>query len=180
VKRGINGRPLIKSTFKTTGFLNGYFQGGLVDYIGLRPGENYNTKTKIQEVKQQTKVYNDKVKKLAKDAVEQKYTTAELNKKIDELFREEPLKAERTKDIFKNKAKELMIRKQIKDEFYIDLMRESNDEVQAIMVYDKFGDLSNLSDEKFKEVAKNMGIINFNPGKEFWAEYYKLKNSDKK
>lgn len=180
IKRGVSGRPLVKSTFKTNGFWNGYFQGGLVDYSKLRPGENYKTKEKIQQIRQETQIYNEKVKQLAKDYINKKYSEKVLNEKINEIFSEEPLKIEKTKNIFKNKAKDEVLKKQVKDQFYIDLKRESNDEIKAIMMYDKFGDLNTLSGNKNAELTKNMNIINFNPSNEFWVEYYKLIESDKK
>jgi len=170
IKRGIYGRPLIKSNFKTNGFWNGYFQGGLVDYVGLRPGENYKTKEKIQQVRQETKEYNEKVKQLAKDYVDKKYSEKELMSKIQEVFAEEPLKIKKTEQIFKNKAKDEQIKKLVKDQFYLDLKRESDDEIQAIMFFDKFGDIRNLSDDKIKDLDKNIRIINFEPSKEFWVE----------
>lgn len=180
IKRGVNGRPLVKSTFKTNGFWNGWFQGGFSDYIGLRPGENYKIKEKIQQIRQDTKVYNEQVKQLAKEAVEEKYSEKVLNEKIYELFSKEPLKFEKTKNIFKNKAKEELIRKKIEDPFYIDFNRESNDEIQAVMFFDKFGDLNNLSDNKRLELSRNMDIIGFKGSDEFWINYWNLVNSEKK
>lgn len=180
IKRGMNGRPLVKSTFETNGFWNGYFQGGLSDYLGLRPGENYKIKEKIQQIRQETKVYNEQVKKLAKDAVEQKYSDKVLNEKIVELFSKEPLKIEKTKNIFKNKVKDELMRKKVKDPFYIDFKRENNDEIQAIMFFDKFGDVNNLSDSKRVELSENMQTIGFKGSDEFWAVYWSLVNSNNK
>lgn len=37
VYRGLNGLPEIKSDYQTSGFWNGFFKGGIVDAVGLRP-----------------------------------------------------------------------------------------------------------------------------------------------
>ena len=41
IYRGLNGLPEIKHEFKSSGFASGYFQGGMVEQLGLRP-ENTN------------------------------------------------------------------------------------------------------------------------------------------
>lgn len=37
IYRGLNGLPAIKHEFKASGFASGYFQGGMVEQLGLRP-----------------------------------------------------------------------------------------------------------------------------------------------
>jgi hypothetical protein len=37
IYRGLNGLPAIKHEYKASGFASGYFQGGMVEQIGLRP-----------------------------------------------------------------------------------------------------------------------------------------------
>lgn len=37
VYNGLTGQPQVKSNFKATSFANGFFQGGLIDYLGFRP-----------------------------------------------------------------------------------------------------------------------------------------------
>ena len=41
IYRGLNGLPAIKHEYKASGFASGYFQGGMVEQLGLRP-ENTN------------------------------------------------------------------------------------------------------------------------------------------
>ena len=41
IYRGLNGLPAIKNEYKSSGFASGYFQGGMIEQIGLRP-ENTN------------------------------------------------------------------------------------------------------------------------------------------
>lgn len=49
VQRGLKGIPEYKSDYRVTGFLNGVYQGGLVDYIGLRPEGDFVPKSKDSE-----------------------------------------------------------------------------------------------------------------------------------
>lgn len=46
INRGFNGLPQYKSDYRVTGFFNGVYQGGLVDYIGLRPEGDFKPKDK--------------------------------------------------------------------------------------------------------------------------------------
>lgn len=49
IQRGLKGVPEYKSDYRVTGFLNGVYQGGLVDYIGLRPEGDFVTESKKSE-----------------------------------------------------------------------------------------------------------------------------------
>ena len=48
IYRFSTGEPVIKPSYKSSGFWNGFFQGGLIEHIGLRPGENQEIK-ELQE-----------------------------------------------------------------------------------------------------------------------------------
>lgn len=41
IYRGLAGLPEIKFDYKTSGFFNGYYQGGMLEQMGLRPDPNY-------------------------------------------------------------------------------------------------------------------------------------------
>ena len=43
IGRGLRGKDLITVDYNTSGFFNGYYKGGLIDYLGLRP-EGVNNK----------------------------------------------------------------------------------------------------------------------------------------
>jgi len=43
IYRGINGLPVIKHEYKASGFASGYFQGGMVEQLGLRPEDVKDT-----------------------------------------------------------------------------------------------------------------------------------------
>ena len=49
VHKGLQGVPQYKSDYRVTGFLNGVYQGGLVDYIGLRPEGDFVPESKDSE-----------------------------------------------------------------------------------------------------------------------------------
>jgi hypothetical protein len=49
IQRGLKGVPEYKSDYRVTGFLNGVYQGGLVDYIGLRPEGDFVPESKKSE-----------------------------------------------------------------------------------------------------------------------------------
>ena len=49
IQRGLKGVPEYKSDYRVTGFLNGVYQGGLVDYVGLRPEGDFVPKSKDSE-----------------------------------------------------------------------------------------------------------------------------------
>lgn len=55
IKRGLNGITPIKSDPKITGFWNGVFKGGFVDYLGYRPEAKYGTKEEIEFFRNQEK-----------------------------------------------------------------------------------------------------------------------------
>jgi hypothetical protein len=37
IYRGLNGLPALKHEYKASGFASGYFQGGMIEQLGLRP-----------------------------------------------------------------------------------------------------------------------------------------------
>jgi len=43
IYRGLNGLPAVKHEYKASGFASGYFQGGMVEQLGLRPEDVKDT-----------------------------------------------------------------------------------------------------------------------------------------
>jgi len=68
----------------------------------------------------------------------------------------------------------------IKDPFYLSFKRESNDEVRALLFFDKFGDVQNLSEEMFNEMVKNLEIIKYYPSDDFNKYYNEIIQESKK
>lgn len=179
VSRGINGLPIIKSDYNKIGFWNGYFQGGFIDEIEFRPGVNYELKEKIQIVKDKASEHSDKIKKIADKYSDEKLTFDEMKVAIEGIMKEDIEKAEKTIDILKYRIPKNEMDK-LKDPFYLSFKRESNDEVRALLFFDKFGDVQNLSEEMFNEMRKNMEIIRYNPSDDFNKYYNEIKQESKK
>ena len=60
------------------------------------------------------------------------------------------------------------------DSFYLDMKYETNPEIRALMLYDKFGDVRTLSSEEKKEFYKNMEKVGVTPNEEFIKEYIEI------
>jgi len=62
IYRGLSGLPEIKYDYKTSGFFNGYYQGGMLEQMGLRPGPSliHNLpEEKFKESQRKIKEYNN-------------------------------------------------------------------------------------------------------------------------
>ena len=70
VYRGLNGLEPVKQDYKTSGFWNGYFQGGMIEQIGLRPEK-------------------DEVKVTPKTQEEMEKSMREAMKKVSEQMKKE-------------------------------------------------------------------------------------------
>ena len=70
VYRGLNGLEPVKQDYKTSGFWNGYFQGGMIEQLGLRPEK-------------------DKVKVTPKTQEEMEKSMREAMKKVSEQMKKE-------------------------------------------------------------------------------------------
>lgn len=173
LNRAVKGLPEIKSDYEKSSYWNGYYQGGFVDYIGFRPEVNYELVQKIQVAKEEAKDHADKVGSIADKYDEGKLTFNEMKEAIEGVMKEDVDRAEKTIKILKNKIPQNEMKK-IKDPFYKKFKRESNPEIKALLFYDKFGDIKNLSPEMMKEMSTNMEIIKYNPDDDFFREYNKV------
>jgi len=81
VYRGVTKQPEIKTEYKSSSFLNGFFQGGLIDYLGKRPGELQSDIDLRKEMEERSiptipkplyEKYEDKIKKLEKESEKRK------------------------------------------------------------------------------------------------------------
>jgi len=70
VYRGLNGLEPVKQDYKTSGFWNGYFQGGMIEQLGLRPEK-------------------DEVKVTPKTQEEMEKSMREAMKKVSEQMKKE-------------------------------------------------------------------------------------------
>jgi len=174
ILRGIKGVPPVKTDYKTNGFWNGYFRAGLVDFMKLRPGVNYDLNSKIDKVKDDAKKLNSEIDSFVKEIYDKKLSDSEINKKINELFDKEPLKKEKILNAVKNRSEEEKLKRSGVDPFYIKLKREPNDEIKAILFQDRFNDVSKLSPAERDEIVKGMNAIKFTGGTEFWVAYWRL------
>jgi len=174
ILRGIKGVPPVKTDYKTNGFWNGYFRAGLVDFMKLRPGVNYDLNSKIDKVKDDAEKLNSEIDSFVKEIYDKKLSDSEINKKINELFDKEPLKKEKILNAVKNRSEEEKLKRSGVDPFYIKLKREPNDEIKAILFQDRFNDVSKLSPAERDEIVKGMNAIKFTGGTEFWYAYWRL------
>jgi len=61
IGRGLQGKKTLTFDYNTSGFFNGFYKGGLIDYLGLRPEGTQNRKLSPAEM---DKIIDDAVKKM--------------------------------------------------------------------------------------------------------------------
>jgi hypothetical protein len=180
VYRGIVGLPQVKSDYKVTGFWNGMMQGGLFDYMRMRPGVNYDMQEEINKVKEETDRYNQKVDDLSREINDDKLSEKQIQQRLIELFKDSPEKIKKTVDLLQDRKKEDLIREKVDSDFYIKLKREKNPSIKAVMIYYQFGDITKLSPEELSKIDKNMQMIGFDWNDEAVKKYGELINSKQK
>jgi hypothetical protein len=180
VYRGIVGLPQVKSDYKVTGFWNGMMQGGLFDYMRMRPGVNYDMQEEINKVKEETDRYNQKVDDLSREINDDKLSDKQIQQRLIELFKDSPEKIKKTVDLLKDRKKEDLIREKVDSDFYIKLKREKNPSIKAVMIYYQFGDITKLSSDERSKIDKNMQMIGFEWNDEAVNKYGELINSKQK
>lgn len=141
-------------------------------------GKDYNTtikdkealQEKIERIQADNIKFNKNIDDLSKAFINKTESKEVLTKRLIKEAKLEPYKAERAikKIIDKQKYKDV-------DQFYIDLKWEDNNEVKAMMLYDKFGDFSKLKPEEQKKAGEQLDAIGFKFNDEIIFEYSKLK-----
>jgi len=100
IVRGFLGKPQIKVEFQTKGFWNGYFKGGLFEYMGLRPEtSNSFQNPKAKELQEKYIKLNSMKNGFAKNKLKQ-----EIDKLEKKLFEEADKKAKETTSKIKKPA----------------------------------------------------------------------------
>jgi hypothetical protein len=179
LKRGLNGLPESKPSYEAKGFVNGYFLGGAIDYVELRPGEDYVMNKQIREVKDAKSESKLKLDLLAKDVINGSVSDIEYEKRLKELVGNDyDILTEKINYINK-KGYEQYVRKSV-DPYYIKIKNEPNPEIRAIMVYRKLYNEGNpLTQEQILEIERNMNIIKIPNSDDYNRKMIELKLNKK-
>jgi hypothetical protein len=179
LKRGLNGLPESKPSYEAKGFVNGYFLGGAIDYVELRPGEDYVMNKQIREVKDAKSESKLKLDLLAKDVINGSVSDIEYEKRLKELVGNDyDILTEKINYINK-KGYEQYVRKSV-DPYYIKIKNEPNPEIRAIMVYRKLYNEGNpLTQEQIVEIERNMNIIKIPNSDDYNRKMIELKLNKK-
>ena len=131
--------------------------------------EKEKLKEQIEEIQAENIIFNKKVDDIAKGFINKTESRKVLVDRLKKELKLEPFKAERAVKRLEDKIKFSDV-----DQFYLDLKYENNNEVKALMIFNKFGDISKLSPEKRKEAGKQLEDISFTFNDETANKYREL------
>lgn len=154
----LKGDPLNQTQFKTTSFLNGYYKGAFVDWLGYRPEVNYdfNKMSKTLDLKKEkfTKETND----IANDIVDKKITELQANKILKTKYGNNSKLLGKAIDIIKDAYKDKDIRTKLEgaDYWFMEFYKEKDINKKAILFSQKCLKEGFKADAEFN---KNMNLV---------------------
>lgn len=166
-----------------TGLINTNVYGGMKEGFKDMPDDliEKEYKVKIQKIKDNEKILESNIDKLAKEYNEKKITKNQILQKVDSLVNGDGELFNKSIESIVAKVNKEELKTLVDDPFYLGLKKENNPEIQAILFYSKFKDDSRMSYKEKKERDRNLRYIEFdatNP--RFIKAYRELLNSKNK
>jgi len=166
-----------------TGLINTNVYGGMKEGFKDMPDElvEKEYKVKIQKIKDNEKILESNIDKLAKEYNEKKISKNEIMRKVDSLVNGDAELFSKKIESIVSKINKEELKTLVNDPFYLGLKKEENPEIQAILYYSKFKDDSGMSYKEKKERDKNLRYIGFDvENQKFKDALQELKDSKNK
>lgn len=179
LSRELKGEPMNQTQFKVTSFLNGYFKGAFIDYIGKRPGVNYDLERVKKEFENERTKFTKETNSIADDIVDGKLTIPQAEKIFIEKYKDKPELLKKSIKIAVNAIKDQAVRDALRDEptWYMEMYNERTSYAKAYIFYQNvFQNKSSKEVEKIyqdKNFVKNMDVLSKSMSDEMVAEIMK-------
>jgi len=172
--RELQGEPMAQTEQRVTSFLNGYFKGALVDYLGLRPGTNYDLEKVKKEIQNKKADFTNYTNGIANDINSKKITIEDAEKLVDKKYEGNDELLDKAKEIIQNSVNDKEIREGLKDAdiWYMEMYNEKDIRAKAYIYYQNV-----LSKKDFKEdknFSKYMNLALFGKEEEYITEFMDL------
>jgi hypothetical protein len=170
----LQGEPMAQSKKRVTSFLNGYFKGGLVDYLGLRPDVNYDLEKVKKEIDNKKVDFTRYTNGVADDINSGKITVKDAQKVIEEKYKDNDKLKERATDIISNAVNDKQIREGLKDAdiWYMEMYNEKDIRAKAYVYYQNA--LKNKKETEDKKFYDYMNLALFGKEQEYIDEFINL------
>lgn len=180
LSRELKGEPMNQTQVKVTSFLNGYFKGAFIDYIGKRPGVNYDLERVRKEFENERTKFTKYTNSIADDIVEGNLTVEEAQKVLEKKYSDKPELLKKAIKIASDAINDQKIRDGLReaDTWYMELYNEKNAYAKAYIYYQNV-----LKDKTPKEVeritqdkdfAKNINLATATMSKEMQSDFLDL------
>jgi len=166
----LKGETPNQTQFKVTSFLNGYFKGAFIDYIGKRPGVNYDLEKVKKVVKNEKTKFTKETNGIANDITSGKITIPEAVKVINEKYAGNPELIKKAEKVAVNAIKDQKVREGLKDAdtWYMEFYNESETFAKAYILYQNA--IKNEDFKKDAEFVKNLNLASSGMSQEKQAE----------
>ena len=170
----LQGEPMSQTEQRVTSFLNGYFKGALVDYLGLRPGTNYDLEKVKKEIQNKKTDFTNYTNGIANDVNSKKITIEDAQKLVKNKYEGNDELLGKAKEIIENSVNDKQIREGLKDAdiWYMEMYNEKDIRAKAYIYYQNV-----LSKKDFKEdknFSKYMNLALFGKEEEYITEFMDL------
>ena len=170
----LQGEPMEQTKIRVTSFLNGYFKGGLVDYLGLRPDVNYDLEKVKKEIDNKKVDFTRYTNGVADDINSGKITVADAGKIVKEKYKDNDKLKEKAIDIISKAVSDKQIRDGLKDAdiWYMEMYNEKDIRAKAYVYYQNA--LKNKRETEDKKFYDYMDLALFSKDEEYIKEFYDL------
>lgn len=170
LSRELKGEPMNQTQYKVTSFLNGYFKGAFIDYIGKRPGVNYDLENVKKDVRNEKTKFTKETNGIANDITSGKITIPEAVKIINEKYAGKPELIKKAEKVAVNAIKDQKVREGLKDAdaWYMEFYNERETFAKAYILYQNV--YKNKDFKKDAEFIKNLDLATTGMSQEKQAE----------
>lgn len=172
--RELQGEPMAQTEQRVTSFLNGYFKGALVDYLGLRPGTNYDLEKVKKEIQNKKTDFTNYTNGIANDINSGKITKEDAAKLVEKKYEDNDELLDKAKEIIQNSVNDKEIREGLKDAdiWYMEMYNEKDIRAKAYIYYQNV-----LSKKDFKEdknFSKYMNLALYGIDEDYYKKFIDL------
>jgi len=172
--RELQGEPMAQTEQRVTSFLNGYFKGALVDYLGLRPGTNYDLEKVKKEIQNKKTDFTNYTNGIANDINSGKITKEDAAKLVNKKYEDNDELLDKAKEIIQNSVNDKEIREGLKDAdiWYMEMHNEKDIRAKAYIYYQN--ELKNNASKTDKNFDKYMDIALYGIDEDYYKKFIDL------
>jgi len=172
--RELQGEPMAQTEQRVTSFLNGYFKGALVDYLGLRPGTNYDLEKVKKEIQNKKTDFTNYTNGIANDINSGKITKEDAAKLVNKKYEDNDELLDKAKEIIQNSVNDKEIREGLKDAdiWYMEMHNEKDIRAKAYIYYQN--ELKNNASKTDKNFDEYMNIALYGIDEDYYKKFIDL------